>query len=450
MLNNFRLRIRARLQPRALLDNSLVSNTVGTVLLLASLCAFPLKHRLGLRVSATRRLTTPSLQKLGQRLLRPWLSPDNAEHWRRERIRWEPYVRRINDGKGEQTLTTSLLLKEPGENGEKGVLYCSFEYNWMKLLSHPGVRHFFNDYLLVGASSWSPTDHGVLANLCGLSEDPVYVGISNISDIRQYAMFVPGIFPLPILACDWLDPADFRPKPRDQRDIDILMVSHFAPWKRHWLLFEALSEMPEDLRVVLIGRNVPGRTEKELRNEARAFGVRQELTIYRNLEIDEVMRHQCNAKVAVALSKREGSCVAVTEALFADTPVVMMNDAHVGSRAYIKEYTGRVTSRRALARTLTEMIRASANYAPGNWAIEHISAQASSNKLNELLKQHSLGKGKPWTCDIAPLCWRYVPRYVDPMDRMRMRAGIERLRKKHGIVLEEFVSEKKAAERKAS
>src|SRR5690606_502886 len=103
--------------------------------------------------------------------------------------------------------------------------------------------------------SYSPGDHRVFASLCGLSQDPLFIGISNRKDVEQYRLFEPYIQPVPIMACDWLEADDFHPVPHRERPIDILMVAHFAHLKRHWILFEALREMRPDLRVTLIGRN---------------------------------------------------------------------------------------------------------------------------------------------------------------------------------------------------
>jgi glycosyltransferase involved in cell wall biosynthesis len=433
------------LQPRNLFDTAFVSAILGAGLLLLSLMPFAPERRLRLLISATRRFDSDSMCAIGKRLLRPWLLPGKSDIWRNRKIGWGRYFGDFADIARDRALSTSLLLKEPGENGEKGVLYCSFEFNWMKLIANHDVRKFLQDYLLVGASSWSPSDHAVLANLCGLSDDPAFIGISNSSDLSQYRMFEPGIYPLPILASDWVDPNDFSPIAHADRSIDIIMVAHFDNWKRHWLLFEALTTMRTDLNVVLIGRNINGRSDRVLKNEAKAMGVPQQLTILRNLEIGEVMRFQCDAKISVTLSKREGSCVAVTESLFADTPVAMMNDAHIGSRAYINQQTGRIVERRGLSHALSAMIEQSETFSARSWAEAHIPAQTTSKKLNTILRQYSEQAGRPWTRDIAPMCWRYVPRYLNPMDQIRLRPGLERLQRQHGIELAEFVSEKQAA-----
>lgn len=441
-MKNSYTRLRARFSLRAALDNPLFSELIGYALLAASVLPFRLKRRLELRLGAARRLQGSFSRAMLASLLRKWTLPEHQETWRSEQIGWQRYFGSFGNIGSDSELTTSLLLKEPGDGGEKGVVYCSFEFNWMKLLAAPDARRFFSDYLLVGASSWSPPDHAAFASLQGMSDDPAFIGISNAADIAPYSMWEPSIYPLPIMASDWIDPDMYRPLPANERTTDILMVSHFSQWKRHWLLFEALRDMPRNLRVVLIGRDAPGRTEADLRREARAFGVHQELDIRKKLEIDEVSVEQSKARLTLAFSKREGSCVSVAESLFADTPVAMMSDAHIGSRAYINSATGRLVRRRRLSAQLESMLEEGASFSPREWALANITAKDTSVRLNDILRDHCTRQGKPWTRDIAPMCWRYVPRYLDAADKQRLSSGVERLRQTHGIGLKEFLSER--------
>lgn len=440
------IRWRARLQPRQMLDNPFMSFLMGSALLLASRLSFSTSKKLNRLANASRRCETRLLQSWCRRQLRPWLTSGKVDVWRKHRIGWDRYYSGFGNIGEESKLTSSLLLKEPGPNGEKGVLHCPFEFNWMRLITSRDVKKLLSEYYLVGASSWSPTDHGILANLCGLSSDPIFIGISNRADIAQYQMYSPDIEPLPIMASDWRSPRDFNPVKHQNREIDILMVSHFAAWKRHWLLFEALRKMRRNLRVVLIGRNAGDGTEEDIRAQMKAFGVQQDIEIYRNMENDEVAAYQCNARISLALSKREGACVSVTESLFADTPVGMMQ-AHIGAKAYINDRTGRLLQRRTMPAMLSEMIERSGEFTPRAWASENISAELSSQKLNEILCQHSLRTGKPWTRDIAPFCRRYVPRYLHLEDKMRLQPGLKRLQQEHGIEFKEFISEKHAHSR---
>jgi glycosyltransferase involved in cell wall biosynthesis len=431
------VRARARVD-RRLAENRLASEAVGVALMLRSqLGPGSLQTRLASLATACRRISTPPLRWALRRLVQREIRGDRAAMWRDARVGWGRYYADFDIAQPE--LTTSLLLKEPGPSGEKGVLYVAFEYNWMRLLAHYDARALLSEYFLIGATSWSPTDFASFASFAGLSADPLWPGISNYADIAAYEMFQPVVRPLPLLASDWVNPEFYRPKPHHERDVDILMVANFSRFKRHWLLFKALREMPRSLRVTLVGIPAPGRSADDIREEARAFGVRQDLEILSNVNIDVVTDYQCRAKVAALFSKREGSCVATAEAMFADTPVAMMRDAHVGSKAYINSQTGVLLSESTVARGLAEFLEASSSFTPRSWAMQHITCQRSSARLNSILADYSTEAGLPWTRDITPLCWRYVPTYLDPDDEERMSDGVARLRADHGVVLKKFV-----------
>ena len=353
---------------------------------------------------------------------------------REQRAGWERYEEQDFDMRTPE-LTTSLVLKEPGPGGEKGVLYCSFEYNWMRLLGHYDARKVLAEYFLVGASSWSPTDYVALANFAGLSRDPLFIGISNRSDVESYRLLAPVIEPVPLLASDWTHPGYYNPRPHAERDVDVLMVANFLPFKRHWLLFEALRRMRRDLRVVLIGIAAPGRTADVLRAEARAFGVPHDLEILSGVPNTVVGSYQERSKVQLIFSRREGSCVATAEALFAGCPVGMMQDAHVGSKAYINPRTGELFRRAGLARALGAFVERSAEFEPRAWADENITCWRSSDALNAQLRDYSRRAGLPWTRDIVPFCWRHVPAYATDEGERAMAPAVERLRRDPGVIL---------------
>jgi len=431
--------IRARARSHGVLNESrLLSEVVGRALMLRSRFGRrPDAYRLNDLLIACRRISSPSARRRLKRAMAPWIEPQRAEKWRRARIGWDRYYREFDLAKPE--LHTSLLLKAPGPDGEKGVLYMSFEYNLMRLLAHHDARRFLAEYLVVVATSWSPTDYGVFASYAGLSDDPLFAGISNLADVDAYRVMGPAVEPVPLMASDWIDPRFYTPRPHAEREIDILMVANFTRIKRHWLLFRALRRMRPNLRVTLIGIPSPDRSADSLRAEARAFGAPQDLEIISNANIDVVTAHQCNARASIILSEREGSCVATAECLFANTPMGMVKDAHVGSKAYINERTGVLLSGRNLGRELSAFLEASDTFQPRAWAMENITCHRSSDRLNAQLRDHSLERGRPWTRDIAPLCWRYVPSYVSAADERRLSPAVEELKKRHGVQLKKWV-----------
>ena len=433
-LDRLRTRWRARLRGRLPEIRSL-SEAVGVLRFLRYLTpAGSPESRLSSLLLAFRRTRSPLMLKALGRAIRPWLSGAHRGDVTR-RVGWGPY----EYVRAQAELPTSLILKEPQPGGEKGVLYISFEYNLMRLLAHYDARRVLSDYLIVGASSWSPTDFSVFANFAGLSDDPLFMGISNRADVPVYNTFRPVVEALPILASEWINPVYYAPKPHAAREIDILMVANWLTFKRHWMLFDALRHMRRGLRVVLVGIGSPQtRTEQAVRDEARAFGAPADVEFVNNAHIDTVSALQCNAKVSVLFSRREGSCVATAEAMFAGSPVAMSRAAHVGSKAYINDQTGVLVDEHHVARDLSAFLERSGEFRPREWALANISCHQSSTRLNEFLRDYSLRANKPWTKDITPMCWRYVPSYMDAQTEVAMQPAVERLQRDHGVILKKF------------
>ncbi len=141
----------------------------------------------------------------------------------------------------------------------------------------------------------------------------------------------------------------------------------------------------------------------------------------------------CVVRASVILSRREGSCVVVAESLFADTPAALLEDAEIGSRAFINRSTGRLLRDGDLAAQLMELISESDHYTPRVWAEQHISCFKSSARLNDILKQHTIAAGQEWTCDLAPLCWRPDPCLAVPQDSPHMEIAHEDVRQRFNL-----------------
>lgn len=421
-------------------ESHAISEAVAQVLIArARLPGTQIENRLHLLADACRRTTKWKTRANLHRMLFPYLDGEAAEIWRAKRIGWDRYYGAFGRLGQKRPLSKCLILKAPQSSGEKGVFYCPFEYNVMQLIAHHDARAVLSQYLLVGEASWSPTDYAAFANLAGLSEDPIFVGVANPADMEAYRVLNPVVHPVPLMASDWIDPRDYVPRAHDQREIDILMVANWSRFKRHWLLFEALRDMPRDLRVVLVGRNAPGRTEREIREEAKAFGAPQDIEYLTNIPIEYVTALQCDARVSLIFSHREGSCVAVAESLFADTPVAMMADGHVGAKSYINPKTGVLLRGERLALQLSSFLERSGSFGPREWAVKNISCFHSTARLNGILRDYSAEAGLPWTTEIVPFCRRYVPEYVRAEDAVRMQAAEQQLRDEHGVEIEKFV-----------
>lgn len=335
-----------------------------------------------------------------------------------EDIPWEnllpdPQSRRITKG---------IILKPYVSEREKGVVYVSFENQMARMALASDLAKFASRYTLVTAPSWCPP-HSVYTYLFPLVyPDTILSGISNTRDLTLFPRISRKYRMVPLYASNWVDPREFKPVPQAEKNIDIFMLANFAKYKRHHAFFRALRDVPSHFRIVLNGQSEPGRSRETILNEAGAFGVRDRFTLRENVTDQELHDNLVHAKTAVILSMREGSCVAVVEAMMANTPVGMLHDAEIGSKVFVTPRTGKLLQHDDLGQQLTEFVATSATCQPREWATTSgIDCVHSSQRLNTALREWAAERGDNWTQDIATLRWRPNPTYYNAEDASFMR-----------------------------
>ncbi|HOD67198.1 MAG TPA: glycosyltransferase [candidate division Zixibacteria bacterium] len=320
-----------------------------------------------------------------------------------------------------------IILKHPVSPREKGVLFISFEGQWLRLFRHADIDRLARDYHLVIAPSWSPPHSLAFSVAARRWPGRFFTLISNLNEIPVFARIAPNSEVVPLFGSSWVHPQIFDVSAPVAKEYDIVILANFAAYKRHFLLFRALRDMRPDTRVLLLGKSMDGRTPETIMNEARAYGVADRITIKPGLPDGEMIRAFRSARVALMLSGNEGSCVAVVESMFADIPIGVFEDAVIGSLAYVNEHTGRRLRRRRLGRQLEEFIADSGRYSPRRWVMENgISCFGSTAVLNDALRARVLEWGEEWTTDLAPHHWRPNPTYVYDEDLERHRSAYAR------------------------
>lgn len=331
-------------------------------------------------------------------------------------VAWSEFVAHLDIPR----IGRSVLLKPWLGPREKGVLFIAFEKEWFKLLCYGNLREFADRYRLVVAPSSSP--HNLMNYVFAAAyPGPLFTLMSNESDHTVLPRVSANFVVVPLYASHWVNPQLFRPLPRSERDVDLIMVASFGKVKRHHALFRAIRKIPRRLRVLLVGQDQDDRNAATIRAEAECYGVSDRVTVQSNATYEAVAAALCRARASVILSRREGSCVVVAESLFADTPVALLADAEIGSRAFINPATGRLLGAHDLARQLDEFVTQADQYQPRAWAQDHISCFHSTRILNEVLRQHAEDEGDVWTQDLFPLCWRPDPALLAPEDVRRLQ-----------------------------
>jgi glycosyltransferase involved in cell wall biosynthesis len=369
-----------------------------------------------------------------------------SRHRTRERIRAEVHKRieMLTPGRVDWTrfsadfddtrISRAVLLKPKISSREKGVLFISFEHEWLKLLCHCDLTELAAGYTLVVAPSSSPCNLTNYAFAAAYPR-PFYTLISNRQDLDEIPRISPKLQVVPLYASSWVDPGMFRPLPYNDRNIDIVMVANFGKVKRHHVLFSAIRRLPALFRILLIGQEQDGRTAETIIEEARCYGVEGRISILTDLPYGNVADALCRAKTSIILSKREGSCVVVAESLFADTPAGLMQGALVGSGEFINLQTGRFLTEKNLALQLSDFVAESNRYSPRNWANANISCFRSIDVLNRRLRIDAEREGEEWTTDIACVRWCPDPELVRPEDQRRLEPAQREFELRFGIKL---------------
>jgi len=321
------------------------------------------------------------------------------------------------------TIIRSIIVKKYISPAEKGVLIVSFESELMKLAALPSLEKVQKKYHIVFLPSWQPFYSMAFYLYLSKTKEPLWIMPSSARDKELCATLGSIVQPLPFQASSWVN-ADFYKHDNVKKNIDVIMIANFSSYKRHWKLFEILKDLPPCSKVVIAGRPLQRRTEEVLLKEAEAFGARDRFELVKNPSDEMLLDYLFRAKLFCAMSHKEGSYIAIAEALLAGTPVGMFEDAIIGSKDYINSNTGILfTNKEPLSRQIVNFLQKAGRLDPSEWARENISAQVNGDKLNDIMKQICLAKGGEWTTDLAGFyCKNFNFHYSDP-DNINIFSG---------------------------
>ena len=300
------------------------------------------------------------------------------------------------------TLNRSMVVKPRVSKNEPGAILVSFESELGRILSLKRFDKLQTDYRLLFMPSWQNFFSPEAVRLDVTATEPYYILPSAFEENRLRPMLGEHCRFMHFHAASWVN-HHFFDGPPVNKNIDLLMLANFSPYKRHWRLFKALRDMAPNLKVRLIGTPLKKEDVDRVISEAKAFGVHDRIEILQNVDDMTLLDSLKRARLLCAMSHREGSYIAVPEAIMANTAVAMLSNAVIGTKAYVNDETGFLLDpRKPLALQLTEALAKSDRLSPQAWAQEHISAQQNCIKLNERLEQDFHQDGLDWTENVRP------------------------------------------------
>ncbi|MCR8915814.1 glycosyltransferase [Marinobacter panjinensis] len=328
-------------------------------------------------------------------------------------------------------LRYTAVIKPYVSPSEKGVLLVSFENQLRSILDAGLGLAILERYHIVFIPSWTGLYSPELFRLASFARtEPVFVMPVHSHERALVKNLGDNCHPLPFNAASWVNASFFEGAPLE-RDIDCLMVANFAGFKRHWLLFKALSGLPKNITATCVGVPLGSRTADSILEEAREYGVEDRVAIVEDPSQEELRRYFRRAKMFCAMSFREGSFISVAESLMAGTPVLMFRNAHIGTKSLINQQTGAlVSSVSDLREKITEFMSFTEHETVRRTSVDTISAQANSRKLNGMLEEWSASSGRKWSQNLEPFYSQRLDfHYFDESAHERLRADYEYLSK---------------------
>ncbi len=281
-----------------------------------------------------------------------------------------------------------MIILSPPSNQEKGTILIKYTEYFKYFLSIFDLEKISTDYILITEPSWCGYFDETI--LCLLFEKiPIVIQALEPIDYQFIKSLNANFYPVDVGANCWVNPDIFFPIKGIEKRYDIIMVGIWADFKRHYHLFEALSKCKKRLKVVLVGQPWP-KTLEEIKDEARYYGVIDQIEFFENIPQSELNILFNQSKCALLLSKKEGFNKSIIEAMYANTPAFILEGFNYGYKyPFINKKTGGFIKASKLVEFLDniDIILSKNKPEPAKYIKKYISPWISIQKIIKALEE---------------------------------------------------------------
>jgi hypothetical protein len=194
---------------------------------------------------------------------------------------------------------------------------------------------------------------------------------------------------------------------------DICTCGYNDPYKNYSSLIRMLGRIEgnERLRIFFAGIDADRIGRLCDRHGLRA---RKEIGF---LKAAQWRRRLATSRVFILNSVREGHPKILTEAFFANVPVMMNESAAGPNRDFINPQTGLLFNEGDFELKLKYMLKNRDRFSPRSWAVKNTGCFNAHRKLNRLLREAGVEKREPWSRDIALFSYQYRIKYHNRRDK---------------------------------
>lgn len=168
------------------------------------------------------------------------------------------------------------------------------------------------------------------------------------------------------------------------KDVDLIYVAAAQPYKRHDILFDALAQLPRDVRALCVFGY--GEDADALRHRARDQNLSIEFVGPPGVPVDEVNRLMNRAKFGVVCGIDDGAPAILTEYMLAGLPVLANADLRCGLQFILPE-TGMTASTNGFADAILRLRETYADFQPRDAVLARWTWPHSIQRLARIIEQ---------------------------------------------------------------
>jgi glycosyltransferase involved in cell wall biosynthesis len=168
------------------------------------------------------------------------------------------------------------------------------------------------------------------------------------------------------------------------KDVDLIYVAAAQPYKRHDILFDALAQLPRDVRALCVFGY--GEDADALRQRARDQDLSIEFVGPPGVSIDEVNRLMNRARFGVVCGVDDGAPAILTEYMLAGLPVLANADLRCGLQFILPE-TGMTASANGFADAILTMRETADHFRPRQAVLERWTWTHSVARLAHIIER---------------------------------------------------------------
>lgn len=270
---------------------------------------------------------------------------------------------------------------------QKGVILIKYSYYFPLYFKLFDAQAISENYYIVLEPSWAGTcEAGILA--FATLETPVIVMAYEQRDFDFIKKINTNLIPIALSSNWWVDHRNFTFNDQKVKPVDIVIVSGWSEFKRHYFIFKQLAKLKKrmpNLKVSCIG--YPGDlTMNDIKKIASDFELSQNIEFHEWLTPAEVSGKIQASKVNLLWSRFEGLNRSIIEGMFCNVPCILREGFNYGQKyPYINDKTGHWSAESQLNLKLEYMIENYDKFSPYEYVSQHHTCIKATEILENLI-----------------------------------------------------------------